>query len=289
LRGELAAAGKQFASFIPGEQPNARGADALGLLPGEGGLDARAMLEAARDGSLRTLAIFAANPMLRFPDRALAEAALARIPFLVVSELFMTQTAERATLVLPARGPFEKTGTTINVAGEILDVHAGLHAPDGTLSDGEMLVVLADALGIALPDAPAIRRAIEAAATSAGQPAPSGASTPAPSGGLVVRHIEHIYAGGGTAAFDAHVTTLRPVPTLLVPAGEAGLEDGDLADLVAADGTRLDKLVVRTSAHLASGTVCIIDGLPEAPANRFGDGVAAVIENVRKAREPVEA
>jgi NADH-quinone oxidoreductase subunit G len=289
LRDELVAAGKQVASFVVGEQPNARGADALGLVPGEGGLDARGMLEAARDGRLSSLAIFGANPMLRFPDRALVEAALARVAFSVVSDLFMTQTAERATLVLPARGAFEKTGTTVNVAGQILDVHAGLRPPDGTLADGEILVVLADALEIALPEAAAIRSAVEAAATNQTQRSQMSEPSPAPPMGLVVRHVEHIFAGGGTAAFDGSVGTLRPVPTLMIAAGEAGLEEGDLTDLVAVDGTRVDGLVVHASEQIARGTVCIIDGLPEAPANRFADGAVVSIENVRRAREPVEA
>ncbi|HXP93308.1 MAG TPA: NADH-quinone oxidoreductase subunit NuoG [Candidatus Binatia bacterium] len=290
LRDELAAAGKQIVSYVLGEQPNARGADALGLVPSGGGLDARGMLEAARDGKLRTLAIFGANPMLRFPDRALVEAALARVPFTIVSELFMTQTAERANVILPARGPFEKTGTTTNVAGEILDIRAGLHAPEGTLADGEMFAVLADALGIALPDVHAIRLAIESAVGNGlqrdeAQPPKPRASTM----GLIIRHIEHIFSGGGTSAFDAHIAALRPGPALLVARGEAGLEDGDVVDVVAVDGTRLDKLTVRTGNRIARGNVFVIDGLPEAPANLFADGAAVSIENVRKVREPVEA
>jgi NADH-quinone oxidoreductase subunit G len=290
LRDEVKDAGKQVASYVLGEQPNARGADALGLRPGDGGLDARAILEAARDGRLHSLAILGANPVLRFPDRALVEAALARVPFLIVSDLFLTQTAERANVILPARGPFEKTGTTTNVGGEILDVRAGLHGPPGTLADGEMLVVLADALGIALPEAEAIRRAIETAVASAERPRPGKADDAAATAmGLVVRHVEHIYSGGGTAAFDPRIAELRPEPALLVASGEAGLEDGDVVDLVSVDGTRLDKLVVRTSARVARGNVFVIDGLPEAPANLFADGAAVSVENVRKAREPVEA
>jgi NADH-quinone oxidoreductase subunit G len=290
LRDELAAAGKSVASYILGEQSNARGADALGLVPAEGGLDTRGMLEAARDGRLHSLAILGANPMLRFPDRGLVEAALARVPFLIVSDLFLTQTAERATVILPARGPFEKTGTTTNVGGEILDVRAGVRAPDATLSDGEMLVVLADVLEIPLPDAAATRLAIEAAVAGAAEPqAAPPAEAPAPPLGLAVRHVEHVYSGGGTASFDAHVAALRPEPVLIVAEGEAELEDGDVVDLVAIDGTRLDKLRVRTSARVARGNVCIVDGLPAAPANLFADGALVSVENVRKSREPVEA
>ena len=195
LRDELAGAGKTVGFYIPSEQPNARGADALGLRPGSSGRHAHGMLEAARDGSLRALAIFGANPMLRFPERALVDAALAAVPFLVVSEMFLTATAERANLVLPARGPFEKSGSSINVEGALVEVRAGLEAPAGTLSDGEILVVLADALGITLPDANKIHAKIESAVSSPpairarAQPA---AASAAP--GLMPIHAETIFS-----------------------------------------------------------------------------------------------
>ena len=64
--------------------------------------------------SSESLAILGVNPVLHCPDRALVDEALAKVEFVVVSELFPTETAELATLVLPACGPFEKTGTTTN-------------------------------------------------------------------------------------------------------------------------------------------------------------------------------
>ncbi len=66
------------------------------------------MLEAARDGKLGVLALLGVNPVLHWPDRQLALDALNAAPFVVVSELFMTETAELATLVLPACSAFEK-------------------------------------------------------------------------------------------------------------------------------------------------------------------------------------
>jgi hypothetical protein len=227
--------------------------------------------------------------MLRFPERALVDAALDAVPFLVVSDLFLTATAERANLVLPARGPFEKTGSSINVEGALVAVKAGLDAPLGTLSDGEILIVLADVLGISLPDASTIRAKIDEAVSSPPAPVPEAAAA-APSGaGLTLIHAETIFSGGGTAAFDAHVGELRTPPTIIVAAGEGNFEDGDLVDLVASDGARLDRLTVRTSEQLPRGTVALIDGLIEAPGNLFASGSAVSFENVRKAREAVEA
>jgi NADH-quinone oxidoreductase subunit G len=202
-------AGKTLRVFVPGEQPNARGAEALGCIPRSDVLGVRGMLEAARDGWLRSLAILGANPLRSFPDRALVEAALANLEFLVVADLFPTETAQRATLVLPACGPFEKTGTTTNMIGERLFVDAGLQPPDSALSDLEVLVALADALGIELPAPEAIEAAV---AASLAAKAPSGlvnAALFAGSDEASPQPPTEVFTGGGTAAFDAHFAPLR--------------------------------------------------------------------------------
>lgn len=200
---------KNVKVYVPGEQPNARGAETLGCIPRDGGLDVRGMLEAARDGKLRSLAIFGANPLESFPDRQLAKAALAKLDFLVVVDLFPTATAQAATLVLPACGPFEKTGTTTNLTGERLEVDAALHAPDGVRSDLEILVMLADAVGVAIPEPNAIEAAVSAALAS---PPPSGLVNAAlyrsnePPAELAE---DEVFGGFGTSAFDVTFTTIR--------------------------------------------------------------------------------
>ena len=211
--------GKQVHVFVPGEQPNARGAEVMGCIPKDGGLDVRAMLEAARDGKLRTLAILGANPLESFPDRALVEAAFAKLDLLVVAELFPTATARAATLVLPVCGPFEKTGTTTNFVGERLLVEAGLKPPDGVLSDLEILVALADRLGIAIPDPVAIERSVAAALEAP------------PAAGLFNRELfpaddiggslrdDEVFAGFGTSAFDQTFVTVREEPLVAVAQG----------------------------------------------------------------------
>jgi anaerobic selenocysteine-containing dehydrogenase len=80
-----------------------------------------------------------------------------------------------------------------------------------------------------------------------------------------------IFSGGGTAAFDARVATLRPTPRARLhpqTAAQAGIADGDLVDIIAADGTaRITGLTAVLSGRAAPGTIGIIDGLPAAPAN----------------------
>src|SRR5690606_35230896 len=100
---------------------NSRGAEAMGVRPdlkpgfvsveeGAAGLDTRGMLAAAKDGRLQALYLASANVAVTFPDGALARAALENVPFLVVQDLFMTETARYADVILPAAEFPAKTG-----------------------------------------------------------------------------------------------------------------------------------------------------------------------------------
>jgi NADH-quinone oxidoreductase subunit G len=158
----------ELSTFITGEQSNARGAEAMGMLPRSGpgyapvaeGRDTYAMFDAARSGEMAVLSIFGANPARNAADPAGVSRALERVPFVVVSELFMTETASLATLILPAQGAFEKYGTTTNMSGDLLPVNASLRAPEFALGDIEMLTALAEQLGVPLPSSGEIESAV---------------------------------------------------------------------------------------------------------------------------------
>jgi NADH-quinone oxidoreductase subunit G len=205
-------AGKTLKVYVPGEQQNAAGAEKLGCIPQAGGLDTRGMLEAARDGRLKSLAILGANPLAHFPDRALVEAALAKVEFLVVCDLFPTETANVASLVLPVCGPFEKTGTTTNIAGERLMVEAALMAPDGVYSDLEILVGFSEALGVEIPEPNDIESAV---ATALALQPPAGLVNVSlfwPNEAPGPLREDEVFEGLGTAAFDAPFAAVMSHP-----------------------------------------------------------------------------
>ena len=264
--------------YVLPETPNGRGADALGMRPREGGLNTRAMLEAARDGKLGVLAILGANPMLRFPDRALVEAALRATPFVVVTELFTTETAEFANLVLPVCSAFEKSGTTTDLAGDVLPVLASVRAPEGLLADGDVIVELAGKLGVDLPLPDAVEaRVRELVRTPPAAPAEQDLSaTPrAAAGAGELRVIaEHtIFTGGGTLAFDPRIAELRTAPRASIhpdTAAANGVSAGDLVNVAAAGGAMLRELVVVVDPRVPAGAVALVDGIPGAPLNALG-------------------
>ena len=279
------AAGKTVSVFIPGEQNNARGADAFGLLPREAGADTAGILAAARAGELAALSIFGANPVVHAPGGpAAVREALAAVPFVVVSELFLTETAELATLVLPARAPYEKSGHVFDLTGALHAVVPALDGPPGPLADGEMLIALADALGHELQAPRALRERatapLPASTLTLGDVAfgtVTGAA--AVTSGLRLAIAADIFAGAGTLAHDAqlHELRLRPAVTLNArTAAAAGLRAGDSVDL-SARGQTVSGLTVRIDAGSADDVATIVDGVPDAIASAFVDGEAVTL------------
>jgi anaerobic selenocysteine-containing dehydrogenase len=292
----LVARGADVACFVAGEQGNARGAEALGLVPRGGGLDAAGIFGAARAGTLRVLGLFGVNPLLHHPLGAAAvREALAAVPFVVATELFFTETAELANLVLPARGALEKTGHVYDLTGTPHGVFAAHGAPEGALGDGDILVALAAELSIDIPTPAELRAAaVGPAAPSAARfadaalvgraPVAERGRTPLGAGELRLALASHIFAGGGTVFFDERLGALRPAPSVtLAPesATLAGVEHGDLVDLEL-DAGMLEALEVIVEDEAAAGIAIVIDGLPEAPANGFAEGETARIRNVRR-------
>lgn len=116
------------------------------MVPTSAGLGARDILGRAADGSIGVLILLGADPLADFPDRRLAEQALARVPLLVSLDLFRTDSATLAHLILPAAGPGERSGTTTNIEGRVTRVRQKVTAPGMTRPDWMVAADLADLL-----------------------------------------------------------------------------------------------------------------------------------------------
>ena len=291
--------------YIASEQSNARGAELMGMHPAfspgfartAGGLGTADMFESARASELRVLSLFGANPVLHFADGLAVRDALEKTDFVVVTDLFMTQTAELATLVLPVAGAFEKSGTTIDMAGNLLPVNAALAPPEGVRTDADIIAALGAALGVTVPNATQTDAAVIQLVATAQAPfatgddvlcgAVSGADIPPARDGLRVQTQVRIFSGGGTVAHDASIEALRPLPEAALSPNTArslALATGDCVDLES-DGRVMHDLLVEIRAGVLDGVVELIAGLPDDPANVFAPGAVAAIANVRKARE----
>lgn len=200
------AANHDIFTYITGEQANARGAEAMGMLPRDHGASGDEMLARAARGDLLVLSLFGVNPLRNHPDRDLAREAMEKTGFTVVSELFLTETAQAATLVLPAKGAFEKSGTTLNFAGDLLPVAASLQAPDGVLSDLEMLIGLCAQFDFELPTQEDLHEKVVAAAAKVADVKFGDSSYGVAAQGAP--RAARIFDGGGTAAHDERIAAL---------------------------------------------------------------------------------
>jgi len=171
IRGSDVASLVAFGSAIPGvkficlgDYANSRGAADMGLypdlLPGyhptagssqfhqewtvpqSSGLDLAGMVESGKSGQLKALYVVGSNPVGRLNIDPFAFSKT----FVVVQDMFLTETAIMADVVLPAANAYEKSGTMTNTCGDVQLVKKAGEI-SGTKTDFEMIVRIADAMG----------------------------------------------------------------------------------------------------------------------------------------------
>jgi NADH-quinone oxidoreductase subunit G len=113
-----------------------------GSVPTSPGLTLPEMVEAAKGNKLKALYVVGANPVGRF---AIDPFVFSK-SFVVVQDMFLTETAFIADVVLPAANAYEKSGTFTNTCGDLQLVKKAGEVTD-TKSDFEMIVRIADAMG----------------------------------------------------------------------------------------------------------------------------------------------
>jgi NADH-quinone oxidoreductase subunit G len=139
-----------YPDLLPGYEPlstTGKFVDEWGPLPSTKGLTLPEMVDAAKAGNLKTLYLIGSNPVGRLGIDPFAFAK----SFVVVQDMFLTETANIADVVLPAANAYEKTGTFTNTSGDLQLVKKA-----GELSnckpDFEMIVRIADAMGFDVHD-----------------------------------------------------------------------------------------------------------------------------------------
>jgi len=118
-----------------------------GTLPAQAGLSAPEILKAAAEGRIKALWIVSDHWLRSAPDRKLVDAALAKLELLVVSDLFLTGTAERAHIVFPAVSFAEKEGVVVNCERRLQRNVRALNPRRGARTDWEIFQAVAQAMG----------------------------------------------------------------------------------------------------------------------------------------------
>ncbi|MGC9370434.1 MAG: formate dehydrogenase subunit alpha [Paracoccaceae bacterium] len=114
----------------------------------EKGLTVTEILDAVHAGQIRGMYILGENPAMSDPDVAHARAALAALDHLVVQDIFLTETANYADVILPAAAFYEKTGTVTNTNRQVQMGRAAVTPPGEAREDWAITVALAQRLGL---------------------------------------------------------------------------------------------------------------------------------------------
>ncbi|PPA71000.1 assimilatory nitrate reductase catalytic subunit NasC [Jeotgalibacillus proteolyticus] len=115
-------------------------------LPGKG-VSAYEMFEKMNEGTITGMLVMCSNPLLSNPNLNLVKEALQKVKFLVAVDLFISETAEYADVILPASSYLENEGTMTNVEGRVTLREASRPLPGEARHDWKILCNIAKELG----------------------------------------------------------------------------------------------------------------------------------------------
>ena len=121
-------------------------------LPNQVGYKIPEMFDAALEGKLKAIWIIGEDVVQTDPNTQKVIKALESTDFVVVQEIFMTETAQYADVILPASSFLEKSGTFTNGERRVQRVNAVIDPLEGTKPDGQIIVDIMNRMGYAQPD-----------------------------------------------------------------------------------------------------------------------------------------
>ncbi len=116
-------------------------------LPENIGLPVSKFGKAALNGSLKAVYIMGENPLMSEPDINKVREGFEKLDFIVVQDIFLSETAQIADVVLPAAAAYEKDGTFTNTERRVQLVRAAKEKPKGAKFDWEIISEVAAAMG----------------------------------------------------------------------------------------------------------------------------------------------
>ncbi len=158
LRGQNNVQGASDAACLPNVLPGYQKIDlpevrdkfekAWGVsLPTNKGMTATEMIPAAHEGKLKAMYIMGENPIISDPNTNHTMKALKNLEFLVVQDIFMTETAQLADVVLPSACFAEKDGTFSNTDRKVQRVRKAVKTPGEARDDMSIIMDLSGRLG----------------------------------------------------------------------------------------------------------------------------------------------
>lgn len=271
LEGRGNSLGARFAGMRPDLGP-------LGERLTDPGLNAREVLEKSALSGWDLLYVAGADPAKKFPESVWKEAR-ARLGFLVVHELFMTETARQADVVLPTLSYIEKSGSFVNVEGRVQKIRPGKAIPEGLLSDAAIFALLAQKLDLTL-GASELSSVLEtghiplprerlSSDKAVAQPASEGSS-----GRLKATFAPALFDHGTRMKRNTQLMQMTKPPRMRIHPDDAkarNVKDGDVV-LVTANGGSVEGPLY-WDAGVAKGTLVLPLGFESLPVQNLDSGL----------------
>lgn len=229
--------------------------------------------EAARNG-WSFLYAAGSNLAAKLPANLWREAR-AKLGFLVVQDLFLTETARQADVVLPALSFVEKSGSFVNIEGRIQKLQPGKQIPQGIYSDGEIFTLLAEKLNFSLMIDDRFAEKIKGQFLKIDQPksfVPASQAVPVEqNGALYASFAPALFDRGVRMQHNEHVSQLAKEPKVRIHPLEGkkrGLKDGDRVQLKAHENSIY--AILALDEKVAGSTVVLPLGFEEVPVHHLG-------------------
>lgn len=249
--------GARFAGMHPEFAPGDRKLD-------KPGLDALQVVKAGAASGWNFLYVAGANPLMKYPSQ-LWKNFLAQLKFLVVQDIFLTETAEQADVVLPTLSYVEKGGTFLNIERRIQSLQPGKEIPKEIYGDGDIFTLLAAKLNVLLGIDSGFTAKIEAGRilTPRVESIPTVASVKQ-SPPLQAVFAQVLFDHGVRMQRDQHLVKMAKEPYARIHPKEAekqGLKNGDTIS-VTSEGNKICTQI-KYDSQMAEGTLILPLGFPE--------------------------
>jgi NADH-quinone oxidoreductase subunit G len=233
------------------------------------------ILKSATLGGWDFLYTAGADPAVKYPSK-LWKDVRRNLGFLVVQDLFLTETAQDADVVLPALSAFEKKGHIHNLEGRRQDLNPGKEKPEGVRSDGEIFRSLLEKLNISSSIDHEFTLVLQKdrftlPTPTKGQKSPSLRKERGKDNALLATFAPSLFDQGARMERNPHLSGLVKEPKVRVHPGEAeakGLEDGKKVRLHM-NGEEI-AAKVQFDRRVAPGTVVLPLGFKKIPVNELG-------------------
>lgn len=256
---------------------NSLGARIAGVHPQEGpfgqrlenpGLDALGVLETAAKEGWDFLYVAGADPVQKLSSKLWKEAK-AKLGFLVVQDIFLTETARQADVVLPSLCYVEKSGTFLTLSQQVQKIHPGKDLPEGIYSDLEIFRLIAEKLNVKLAFDKTMEEMISGHLSVKQKISRSGSSVASKNTsktGIKAIFARSLFDNGIRMKHNPHLLQVVKEPRIRLNPNEAnrlGLQDGETVR-VKANGVSI-RGVLKIERKIADGTVVLplgFDALP---------------------------